>query len=34
MAAADAKPDAPKERQPLGSRSGKRGYIRICVRCG
>ena len=34
MAAADAKTDAPKERQPLGSRSGKRGYIRICVRCG
>ena len=25
---------APKEPQPLGSRSGKRGYIRICVRCG
>lgn len=23
-----------KERQPLGSRSGKRGYIRICVICG
>ena len=25
---------APKEPQPLGSRSGKRGYIRICVICG
>lgn len=25
---------AAKETQPLGSRSGKRGYIRICVRCG
>ena len=25
---------AAKEPQPLGSRSGKRGYIRICVRCG
>lgn len=25
---------AAKEAQPLGSRSGKRGYIRICVRCG
>lgn len=24
----------PKEPQPLGSTSGKRGYIRICVRCG
>lgn len=24
----------PKEPQPLGSRSGKRGYIRICVVCG
>lgn len=24
----------PKEPQPLGSRSGKRGYIRTCVRCG
>lgn len=23
-----------KETQPLGSRSGKRGYIRTCVRCG
>ena len=23
-----------KEPQPLGSRSGKRGYIRTCVRCG
>ena len=23
-----------KEPQPLGSRSGKRGYIRICVVCG
>ena len=23
-----------KEPQPLGSRSGKRGYIRICVICG
>ena len=23
-----------KEPQPLGSTSGKRGYIRICVRCG
>ena len=34
MAAADAKTNAPKEPQPLGSRSGKRGYIRICVRCG
>ena len=34
MAAADAKTDAPKARQPLGSRSGKRGYIRICVICG
>ena len=25
---------AAKEAQPLGSRSGKRGYIRICVVCG
>lgn len=25
---------AAKEAQPLGSRSGKRGYIRICVICG
>ena len=25
---------AAKEVQPLGSRSGKRGYIRTCVRCG
>lgn len=25
---------AAKETQPLGSRSGKRGYIRTCVRCG
>lgn len=25
---------AAKEAQPLGSRSGKRGYIRICVQCG
>ena len=25
---------AAKETQPLGSRSGKRGYIRICVICG
>ena len=25
---------AAKEPQPLGSRSGKRGYIRICVVCG
>lgn len=25
---------AAKEPQPLGSTSGKRGYIRICVRCG
>ena len=25
---------AAKETQPLGSRSGKRGYIRICVVCG
>ena len=24
----------PKEPQPLGSTSGKRGYIRTCVRCG
>ena len=24
----------PAEPQPLGSRSGKRGYIRICVVCG
>ena len=24
----------PKERQTLGSTSGKRGYIRTCVRCG
>lgn len=24
----------PKEPQPLGIRSGKRGYIRICVVCG
>ena len=23
-----------KEPQPLGSTSGKRGYIRTCVRCG
>lgn len=23
-----------KEPQPLGSTSGKRGYIRVCVRCG
>lgn len=23
-----------KEPQPIGSRSGKRGYIRICVICG
>ena len=23
-----------KEPQPLGSRSGKRGYVRICVVCG
>lgn len=23
-----------KEPQPLGSHSGKRGYIRVCVRCG
>lgn len=23
-----------KESQPLGSRSGKRGYIRICTICG
>lgn len=23
-----------KESQPLGSTSGKRGYIRVCVRCG
>lgn len=23
-----------KEPQPVGSRSGKRGYIRTCVRCG
>lgn len=23
-----------KETQPLGSTSGKRGYIRVCVRCG
>lgn len=36
MAAADVKPAPPsvKEKQPLGSRSGKRGYIRTCVRCG
>lgn len=25
---------AVKETQPLGSTSGKRGYIRICVVCG
>ena len=25
---------AAKEVQPLGSHSGKRGYIRVCVRCG
>lgn len=25
---------AAKEAQPLGSRSGKRGYIRICTICG
>lgn len=25
---------AAKEPQPLGSRSGKRGYIRICTICG
>lgn len=24
----------PKEPQPLGGTSGKRGYIRVCVRCG
>lgn len=24
----------PKEPQPMGSTSGKRGYIRTCVRCG
>ena len=23
-----------KEPQPMGSTSGKRGYIRTCVRCG
>ena len=23
-----------KEPQPLGSTSGKRGYIRVCARCG
>lgn len=23
-----------KEPRPLGSTSGKRGYIRVCVRCG
>ena len=23
-----------KKPQPLGSTSGKRGYIRVCVRCG
>lgn len=26
--------DKTKEPQPLGSRSGKRGYIRVCVVCG
>ena len=25
---------AAKEPQPMGSTSGKRGYIRVCVRCG
>lgn len=25
---------AAKETQPLGSTSGKRGYIRVCVLCG